>query len=67
MVEGKRDEDHSLDDDFEGVDDEQGESQDRRRTVYVMKAGKLQEQQDGVEQFEESLVKRVQKMLPAPG
>lgn len=66
VVEGKRDEENSLNDDFEGVDDEQEQLQDRRRTVYVMKTGKLHEQQDGVEQFEKSLVKRVQKMLPAP-
>ncbi|EYE98878.1 ABC-F family ATP-binding cassette domain-containing protein [Aspergillus ruber CBS 135680] len=67
VIEGKRDEENILDDNFEGVDDRQEESQDRRRTVYVMKAGKLHEQQDGVEQFEKSLVKRVQKMLPALG
>lgn len=65
VVEGKRDEENSLDDDFEGVDDGQEKLQDRRRTVYVMKAGKPHEQQNGVEQFEESLMKRVLKMLPA--
>jgi hypothetical protein len=31
--------------------------------VYVLKAGKLNEQSNGVEQFEKSLVKRVQKLL----
>jgi hypothetical protein len=31
--------------------------------VYVLKAGKLIEQSNGVEQFEKSLVKRVQKLL----
>ena len=67
VIEGKKDEDHNLDDDFEGVDDEPEESQSRRRAVYVMKAGKLNEQQNGVEQFEQSLVKRVKKMLPSPG
>ena len=66
VIEGKRDEEHTLDDDFEGVNDGQEELHDRRRTVYVMKAGKLYEQQNGVEQFEENLVKRVQKMLSAP-
>ncbi|KAF9885952.1 hypothetical protein FE257_012242 [Aspergillus nanangensis] len=66
VVEGKRDLDHKLDEDFEGVDEEEDETQSRRRTVYVLKGGKLREQKDGVEQFEKSLVKRVQKMLPAP-
>lgn len=66
VVEGKRDVDSKLDDDFEGVEEESEESStNRRRAVYVMKAGRLQEQQNGVEQFEESLVKRVQKMLSA--
>lgn len=54
-----------LDDNFEGVDDEPEEDKSRRRTVYVLKGGKLQEQTNGVEQFEQSLVKRVQKMLAA--
>lgn len=64
VIEGKRDEEHKLDDDFEGVDEETDETQSRRRAVYVLKAGKLKEQSNGVEQFEQSLVKRVQKMLP---
>ena len=67
VIEGKKDEDHNLDNDFEGVDDEPEDSQSRRRSVYVMKTGKLNEQQNGVEQFEQSLVKRVQKMLPSLG
>ncbi|KAF7628538.1 ABC transporter [Aspergillus flavus] len=67
VIEGKRDEEHQLDDDFEGIDDEMDESQSRRRAVYVLKGGKLKEQNKGVEQFEQSLVKRVQKMLPAQG
>ncbi|KAE8401989.1 P-loop containing nucleoside triphosphate hydrolase protein [Aspergillus pseudonomiae] len=67
VIEGKRDEEHQLDDDFEGVDEETDESQSRRRAVYVLKGGKLKEQSKGVEQFEQSLVKRVQKMLPAQG
>ena len=62
VVEGKRDAEYKLDDDFEG-EEEEDETQGRRRTVYVMKAGHLHEQQNGVEQFEQSLVKRVQKML----
>lgn len=67
VVEGKRDYEHTLDDDFEGAEDEREEEESRRRVVYVMKAGKLNEQQNGVEQFEESLVKRVHKMLSTPG
>ncbi|KAE8344061.1 hypothetical protein BDV24DRAFT_149316 [Aspergillus arachidicola] len=67
VIEGKRDEEHQLDDDFEGVDKEMDESQSRKRAVYVLKGGKLKEQNKGVEQFEQSLVKRVQKMLPAQG
>ncbi|KAE8366315.1 P-loop containing nucleoside triphosphate hydrolase protein [Aspergillus caelatus] len=67
VIEGKRDEEHQLDDDFEGLDEETDETQSRRRAVYVLKGGKLKEQSKGVEQFEQSLVKRVQKMLPAQG
>ncbi|KAE8355363.1 P-loop containing nucleoside triphosphate hydrolase protein [Aspergillus coremiiformis] len=68
LIEGKRDEEHrKLDDDFEGVNEETDEAQSRRRAVYVLKAGNLREQSNGVEQFERSLVKRVQKMLPGRG
>lgn len=67
MVEGKRDTEYKLDDEFEGVEEEEDETQSRRRTVYVMKNGRLLEQQNGVEQFEQSLVKRVQKMLASFG
>lgn len=67
VVEGKRDVDARLDDDFEAESD--GETGDdetpRRRTVYVLKGGKLIEQSDGVNQFEKSLEKRVVKMLAA--
>lgn len=63
VVEGKRDTEHKLDDDFEGVEEESDDSSVRRRSVYVVKAGTLKEQTNGVEQFEQSLVKRVQKML----
>ncbi|PKX93686.1 ABC-F family ATP-binding cassette domain-containing protein [Aspergillus novofumigatus IBT 16806] len=62
VIEGKRDDEHNLDEEFEGVDEEV-EEQSRRRSVYVMKGGKLIEQPNGVEQFEQSLVKRVKKML----
>ena len=37
-----------------------------RRDVFVLKAGKLQLQKNGVDQFEASLQKRVNKLL-APG
>jgi ATPase subunit of ABC transporter with duplicated ATPase domains len=59
VIEGKRDSEHELDEGFEGLEKE--EVNTRRRSVYVLKAGKLNEQK-GVEQFEQSLVKRVQKM-----
>jgi ABC-type polar amino acid transport system ATPase subunit len=64
VIEGKRDIDHKLDEEFEGLEEEEAEeSTTRRRSVYVLKAGKMVAQSDGVEQFERSLVKRVQKML----
>lgn len=64
VIEGKRDTEHKLDEDFEGVEEEEStESAPRRRSVSVLKAGKLNEQSNGVEQFEKSLVKRVQKLL----
>jgi hypothetical protein len=65
VVEGKRDTDHKLDEDFEGLEVEEAEETPRRRSVYVIKQGKMTEQKNGVEQFEQSLVKRVQKLLPA--
>lgn len=63
VIEGKRDTDHKLDEDFEGLEEEEEETSPRHRAVYVLKSGKLIEQSSGVEQFEQSLVKRVQKML----
>jgi ABC-type Mn2+/Zn2+ transport system ATPase subunit len=65
VIEGKRDTDHKLDEDFEGLEEEETEETQRRRSVYVIKQGKMTEQKNGVEQFEQSLVKRVQKLLPA--
>lgn len=66
VIEGKRDIEHKLDEEFEGLQEEEtDESATRRRSVFVVKAGKLNEQSTGVEQFEKSLVKRVQKMLSA--
>ena len=44
------------------VEDEDEEDA-RRRNVYVLKGAKLQVQETGVEQFEESLEKKVKKMI----
>lgn len=63
VVEGKRDTEYKLDEDFEGLEEETEVESTRRRSVFVVKTGKLNEQPRGVEQFEQSLVKRVQKML----
>ena len=64
VVEGKRDTEHQLDDKFEGLEEEElEESRTRRRSVYVIKGGKISAQANGVKQFEQSLVKRVQKLL----
>ncbi|KAJ5901603.1 hypothetical protein N7495_002131 [Penicillium taxi] len=63
VIEGKQDMDQSLDENFEGVNEEKVDINTRCRSVYVVKAGKLVEQSNGVEQFEKSLVKRVQKGL----
>lgn len=41
-----------------GDDDES-----RRRSVYILRRGKLRIQENGVEQFEESLQKRVQTLM----
>lgn len=63
VIEGKRDHNARLDEEFEGVDEEPEASMLRRRVVYAMKRGTLNEQNDGAEQFERSLEKRVNKML----
>ncbi|KAF3398456.1 Molybdenum cofactor biosynthesis protein 1 [Penicillium rolfsii] len=64
VIEGKRDTEHKLDEDFEGIEEEEStQSSPRRRSVYVLKMGTLNEQSNGVEQFEKGLVKRVQKLL----
>ncbi|KAL4977005.1 P-loop containing nucleoside triphosphate hydrolase protein [Aspergillus desertorum] len=65
VIEGKGDLDHKLDEDFEGSEEGPDKEPPRRRVVYVMKAGIMQVQNDGVEQFEKSLIRRVQKMLHA--
>ena len=65
VIEGKRDTEHKLDEDFEGLEEEETQETPRRRSVYVIKQGKMNEQKNGVEQFEKSLVKRVQKLLPS--
>lgn len=67
VVEGKRDADGQLNDEFEEAEPDADSGNEpealRRRTVYVMKSGKLVEQNNGVDQFEQSLEKRVKKML----
>ncbi|OJD19601.1 hypothetical protein AJ78_00458 [Emergomyces pasteurianus Ep9510] len=40
------------------------ENESRRRNVYVLRRGQLHMQENGVEQFERSLQKRVRKMIP---
>ncbi|GAD95027.1 hypothetical protein PVAR5_3663 [Paecilomyces variotii No. 5] len=62
VIEGKWDDEAQVDDTFEGLVDEEEESTSRRRSMYVLR-GKLEEQKDGVEQFEESLARRVDRML----
>lgn len=67
VIEGKQDVDASGGEggasaELETADDED-EVGARRRSVYVLKGGKLQAQKDGVEQFEASLEKRVRKMM----
>lgn len=63
VIEGKRDVEHKLDEDFEGVDEETDDVQSRKRATYVIAGGKLHQQKNGVEEFERSLMKRVRKML----
>lgn len=64
VIEGKRDPDSMLDDDFEEAEEET-EGSARKRLVYVLKSGKMTAQEDGVEQFERILQRRVLKMLTA--
>jgi ATPase subunit of ABC transporter with duplicated ATPase domains len=51
----------------EGEEDEDGESEEeeglRKRTVFLLKGGVLKVLERGVQAFEESLEKRVQKLL----
>lgn len=61
VIEGKKDLDSG--DDAVEAEEELEEDPSRKRFVYVLKGGKLNEQKDGVEQFEQSLEKRVRKML----
>lgn len=61
VIEGKKDLDAGGE--GAGVDEDLEEDHSRKRVVYVLKGGKLNEQKDGVEQFERSLEKRVRKML----
>ncbi|KAF3481102.1 ATP-binding cassette sub-family F member 3 [Arthroderma uncinatum] len=62
VIEGKQ----NLDDDdgaeLEAKTHDEGD-ESKRRDVVVLKAGRLQLQEDGVDQFEASLQKRVRKMI----
>lgn len=50
--------------DKEGIDEEEAEEESsRRRVVYVLRQKKLNPQDGGVTQFEDSLSKRVNKMF----
>lgn len=66
VIEGKQDADDAAETgggaELETVGDEDEENA-RRRSVYVLKGGKMRIQEDGVEQFEASLEKRVKKMM----
>ncbi|KAK2759437.1 hypothetical protein FQN54_002915 [Arachnomyces sp. PD_36] len=61
VIEGKKDLDAGAE--GVGVEEDLEEDPSRKRVVYILKGGKLNEQKDGVEQFERSLEKRVRKML----
>ncbi|KAK2846427.1 hypothetical protein FQN49_005732 [Arthroderma sp. PD_2] len=63
VIEGKQ----NLDDDNGAAEHEakahEAIDESKRRDVVVLKAGKLQLQEDGVDQFEASLQKRVRKLI----
>jgi ATPase subunit of ABC transporter with duplicated ATPase domains len=61
VVEGIKDGDRDEDDDSSDGDDE--EESPRRRVVYLLKNGGMKVMGRGVGQFEESLEKRVEKLL----
>lgn len=67
VIEGKQDINAATGEGSSNTDlataDDEDEDKARRRSVYVLKAGKLQVQENGVEQFEASLEKRVRKMM----
>jgi ATPase subunit of ABC transporter with duplicated ATPase domains len=60
VVEGEKPEEGEEDDPGRGEDEEE---ETRRREVYLLKGGKLTLQTAGVSGFEQSLEKRVQKLL----
>ncbi|KAL1957473.1 hypothetical protein VTO42DRAFT_5936 [Malbranchea cinnamomea] len=67
VIEGKQDThvapaEGDIGAELETADDEDEECA-RRRTVYVLKDGRLQAQENGVEQFEASLERRVRKLM----
>ena len=65
VIEGKREVSVAGGESAAGLEvaDDEDEARARRRTVYLLKGGTLQPQENGVEQFETSLEKRVRKML----
>ncbi|WVN89620.1 uncharacterized protein L203_104849 [Cryptococcus depauperatus CBS 7841] len=64
VVEGKWHAEHTLDEGFHGLEEEETrELTARRRSVYLLKTGKLSEQRNGVEQFEKSLQRSTEPVL----
>lgn len=61
VVENKTLDDNELCDDEDGASRQQGAPQ-RRRTVYMLKEGKLVFQTEGIQQYETSLEKRIAKL-----
>ncbi|RAL16916.1 ABC-F family ATP-binding cassette domain-containing protein [Aspergillus homomorphus CBS 101889] len=66
VIEGKRSVEEGRD---EGLEEDKGSDalSSQRRVVYVLKSGKLREQEEGVIQYERSLAKAVRRMLPTMG
>ena len=59
LIEGVRDEDSDLEED---QTTSSGDSETRRKSIYVLRNGKLRLQDNGVSRFEESIAKRVAGM-----
>jgi ATPase subunit of ABC transporter with duplicated ATPase domains len=63
VVENLKDEDEDDEDDGGGREEDDEEELKRRRVVYLLKAGTLRVLEKGVQGFEESLEKRVTKLM----